>query len=144
MIDQIEDVIARKLADRHHYPFAQNIYHDIFKTFSHFPLKLEDVGVKGPGKTITFLALVVHSCLNNRIKNFNDLYEKCLQELKIIAQDLFPQDITVEVFLGCILYYYHPVDIRSVICEIEAKDRFTTRQEYEFDLKKKTILINAF
>lgn len=144
MIDQIEGVIARKLADRHHYPFAQNIYHDIFKTFSHFPLNLRDVGVKGPGKTITFLALVVNLCITNKLKNFNELYDKVLQDLKKTAQDLFPQDITVEVFLGCILYFYHPVDIRSVICEIDTKDRFTTRQQYEFDLKKKTILINAF
>jgi len=59
MLDKIEYHIARNLADRHNYPFAQNIYISIFKSFSHFPIKLKDIGIYNEGNTITFMALVV-------------------------------------------------------------------------------------
>ena len=141
MLDRIEYRIANKLAEHHNYPYAQNIYINIFSRFSHFPLKLHDIGIKGEGNTITFMALVVLSCFDHKTKTFPDLYSAVLQKLKKQAASFFPQDIVVETFLGCILYYYHPANIKNILSTIEVSSIFNPKELYEYELKKKTILL---
>ena len=141
MLDKIEYGIARKLSERHHYPYGQEIYMGIFRNFSHFPLKMEDLGIKGEGTTITFLALVILRCFSYPSNNLFELYKSILDELNQSAAPHFPQDITVETFLGCILYFYHPVEIKNILNSIEIEGIFDEKQIYEFELKKQTILM---
>ena len=75
MIDKIEKQIAYRLALQHNYPYAQEIYLNIFKKFSHFPLNLSDINIKDEGDTITFLALVVYKCFKLKHMPFLDLYK---------------------------------------------------------------------
>jgi len=142
MLDKIEYHIARNLADRHNYPFAQNIYISIFKSFSHFPIKLKDIGIYNEGNTITFMALVVLKCLGREKNGFLDLYNDILQQLKLNVEQYFPQDIDVETFLGCALYYYHPVNIKNDLSSVDMLEKiFDEKQMYEYEMKKKTILM---
>lgn len=141
MLDKVEYRISKELAEHHFYPFAEHNYLNIFNAFSYFPIDFKDIGIKEEGKTVTFLALVVYFCFRYRKNNFNETYQSVLSELKEIAQQYFPQDIVVETFLGCILYYFHPSDLKSKLSSIEAIKFFNNEQLYEFDLKKKTILI---
>ena len=142
MLDQIENQIARNLADRHLYPYAQNIYLDIFKAFSHFPLKLKDVDLDGEGHTITFLALVVKTCFDKKVSSFLHLYQEVLEKLMPLSQKMV-QDVVVETYLGCMLYYYHPVHLRSQLGKNSAAGFFSEKERYEYELKRKTILIFA-
>jgi len=141
MLDQIEYKIAKKLSEFHHYPFAQNNYINIFKAFSHFPLKLSDVGVNSEGKTITFMSLVVLRCFEKDKQDFPSFFQNLLKLMKQQAAPFFPQDITVETYLGCVLFYYHPSQIRNALSIKNMKTDFNDKQLYEFDFKKKTILI---
>jgi len=141
MLDQIEYRIAQKLAEYHLYPYAKDIYLNIFKKFSHFPLNMRDIGMRGEGKTITFLALVVSKCLAQKHPNFSDLYTAVLKELSEKAAKFFPQDISVETFIGCVLFYYHPSQVKNTLSTIEVSKYLNKDQLYEFELKKKTILI---
>jgi hypothetical protein len=143
MLDQIEERIARGLSEQHFYPYAQNIYLDIFKAFSFFPLKLNDVGIEGEGQTITFLALVILKCREKRVTDFYELFHMVRDELNKDIAKYYPLEITVETFLGTVLYYYHPVDIRNVLLTLETDEIFNDKQRYEYDLKKKTLLIFA-
>ena len=142
MLDQIEHQIANRLAQKHNYPYAQNIYINIFRSFSHFPIMMADIGMNGPGDTITYLALVVYKCFEeNEISSIN-LYQKILKQLKPLVTHLFPQDCTVETFLGTILFFFHPSGIKNQLGKKEIQELFDDKQLYEFHLKKKTILIN--
>lgn len=140
MLDQIEKHIARELADYHHYPFAQNIYLDIFRSFSHFPLKLEDIKLDAVGDTITYLALVVKKCFGRKVSSFLHLYQEILEEMLPLSE-LTIQDIVVETYLGCILYYYHPIRVRNVLGEFNTAKFFNEKEKHEYKLKRQTILI---
>jgi hypothetical protein len=141
MLDKLEYRIAKELADHHFYPFAEHNYLNIFNAFSYFPINFKDIGINEEGKTVTYLALVVYNCFKNRKNNFNETYQAVLVELKKIAQPHFPQDIVVETFLGCFLYYFHPSDLKSKLSAINTTSIFNKDQQYEFDIKKKTILL---
>lgn len=143
MLDQIERDIAKKLSDKHLYPYALDIYINIFRHFSHYPLNIKDMGIKGPGKTIAFLALAVNYCFNFNISNFDQLFSKVHAELDLIATPYFPQNITVETYLGCLLYAHHPIELKNRLSEVEVNNIFNEKQLYEFNLKKKTLLIFA-
>jgi len=142
MLDKIEAKIANQLAQKHNYPFAQNIYLDIFRSFSHFPITMSDIGLVGAGKTITYLALVVLKCYEIKEHTLPELFQKILMELKPLVESHFPQDCTVETLLGAALYFSHPSNIRSDLGDKDVKIMFTEEQLYEFELKKKTININ--
>ena len=143
MLDKLEYRISKELADHHFYPFAEHNYLNMFNAFSYFPIDFKDIGIKEDGKTVTFLALVVYYCIKNRKNNFNETYQFVLKELREIAQPYFPQDIVVETFLGCILYFYHPSDLKNILSSINTAKIFDKNQTYEYNLKKKTILIYA-
>ena len=143
MLDQIEESIARELADHYLYPFARNIYQDIFRSFSHFPLNLKDIDMNGPGTTITYLALVVKMCLQNKNNDFNELFENVQNLLYSKVKPLLIQEPKVETFLGCILYAYHPSQIKNAFSSIRVENIFTEKEIYEYHLKRKTILIYA-
>jgi len=143
MLDQSEKHIAHLLAEHHHYPYGNEVYLNIFRHFSHFPLKLKYITTDLQGETITYLALVVYECLNHRATNFLDLYETVLQKFKRIASDHLPQDITVETFLGCILFYYHSTNIRTALMTMDVNPILPPEDIYEYELKKRTILIHV-
>ncbi len=141
MLDKIDYKIAKELSEYHMYPYSQDIYLNIFKHFSHFPLKLRDIGIEGEGTTITFMALVILRCLNNHGNDLPEQYEKILREFKLSVAPYFPQNISVEIFLGCLLFYYHPVDVKNTLSTVEADKIFDKNEQYEYELKKKTILM---
>ena len=141
MLDKLEYKIAKDLADHHFYPFAEHNYLNCFNAFSYFPINFKDIGINGEGKTVTYLALVVYFCFNNRKNSLEETYQVVLEKLKNLAQPFIPQDIVVETFLGCILYYFHPSDLKSKLASIDISKIFDTKQKKEYDLKKKTILI---
>ncbi len=141
MLDQIEHHIANRLSQKHNYPFAQNIYIDIFRSFSHFPIPMAEVGIKGPGETITYLALVVQKCFDLDGSSLIELYEKALAELRPRVEYLFPQDCSVETLLGSALYLCHPSSIKNDLSHRDIPGLFSEKQLYEFELKKKTIAI---
>ncbi len=141
MLDKLEYRIAKELADHHFYPFAEHNYLNIFNAFSYFPLKFEDLRIREEGKTVTFLALVVYYCFKKKKNSFEETYKYLLKEFKKIAQPFLPQDIVVETFLGCMLFYYHPSVLRNKLDSNNATKLFNKNQIYEYDLKKKTILI---
>ena len=142
MIDQADYRVAKRLAERHFYPFAENIYIDIFKAFSHFPLSLKKLGINGEGETITLMALSAQTCFETDKGDFESLFEDVLKRLKILIGDRHPQDITVDVLLGCVLYFYHPSEIRGRLSSFKADKYLTDKQQYEFELKKKTFHIH--
>ncbi len=143
MLDKIEYRVAAKLAEYHLYPYGREIYIHIFRKFSHFPLRLEDLGIKGDGLTITFMAYVTLFCFDKNKENFLPFYKRIVSELEPVIHSIFPYNISVETFLGCVLYYYHPVDIKNVLSSIEVNAIFDEKEQYEFQLKKKTLLIHA-
>jgi hypothetical protein len=143
MLDKIESHIAAKLADHHLYPYGREIYINIFRKFSHFPLKLKDLGIAGDGKTITFMAYVILFCFDSDKENFLLFYRNILSKLEPHIQTLFPYNIAVETFLGCVLYYYHPVDVKGVLTSFQPESLFNEKQQYEYELKKNTLLIHA-
>jgi len=141
MIDVLDNEIAQQLAEKHNYPYAKNIYVDIFKKFSHFPIKLRELDIEEKGTTISFIALVIRTCFSQRkIKDIN-LYETILKQLKESVQPIFPQDITVETYLGIILYLHNPINIKNELTRVDANALFDSKQKYEYELKKKTILL---
>ena len=142
MIDQADYRVAKRLAERHFYPYAENIYSNIFKAFSHFPLSIKKIALDLPGDTITLLALSVHFCFDSRSKEFDALFKEILEKLKPLVSNIHPQDITVDVLLGCFLYYYHPSEIRNQLSSYPSEQRLTQKQQYEFELKKKTFYIH--
>jgi hypothetical protein len=141
MLDKIEYTIAENLAEHHLYPYGKEIYVNIFRNFSHFPLHLNDLGIKGEGTTITYLALVVRHCLGKQKSEFISFYKNVLHELKESAVVKLKYNLAVETFLGCILYYYHPVDVKNILSSIETQDIFSSKERYEFQIKKKTVLL---
>ena len=141
MLDQIEYRIAKRLSEHHLYPYGQDIYISIFRKFSHFPVNLEDLCINGEGKTITFLALVVETCMSNKKEEFIKFYNKILGILKEKSATCIQRSITVETLLGCILYYYHPVSIKNILSSLNVDELFNEKEKYEYELKKKTILI---
>ena len=142
MLDQIESNIAYRLSQKHNYPFSQNIYQNIFRSFSHFPLQLSEIGLPGPGKTITYMALVVYKCFEIDGITLINLYQNVLKELQPLVQPYYPQDCTVETFLGASLFYCHPSSVKNDLCNRENTYLFNDKQLYEFQLKKKTISLN--
>ena len=143
MLDKLEYPISKELADHHFYPFAEHNYLNIFNAFSFFPVNFKDIGIEEEGNTVTFLALVVYYCFRNRQDSFTETYEYVLKELKNVAQPYVLQDIVVETFLGCVLYYYHFSDLKNILSSINTSKLFNKKQIYEFEMKKKTILIFA-
>ena len=143
MLDQIEIQIAKQLADHHNYPYGQEIYTSIFKAFSYFPLKLTDINLTGPGETITFLSLIVKDCFETKTVDIFSQYDFLLRKYAKTVAPLYPQDIAVETFLGCALYYYHPIQLRTTFTYLDTTVIFDKRQQYEYELKRKTILIYA-
>ncbi|MFC2088897.1 hypothetical protein ACFLSX_04785 [Calditrichota bacterium] len=143
MLDKIEFRIAKDLADRHFYPFAQNNYISIFRSFSHFPLNLKDVGITADGTTITYIALVVFRCKEQKKNEFSDFFNSILTKMKNEDAKDINRDITVETFLGCLLYYYHPAQLRNKLSSINIKNFMDEKHIYEYNLKKKTILLYA-
>jgi hypothetical protein len=141
MLNKLEYRIAKELADHHFYPFAEHNYLNIFNAFSYFPISFNDIGIKEEGKTVTFLALAVYYCFKNRQKNFDETYKFLLKDLRIKIQAYLPQDIVVETFLGCVLYYYHPSDLRNTLSSINTSKIFDKNQIHEYEIKMKTILI---
>ena len=141
MLDKLEHKIAKDLADHHFYPFAEHNYLNCFNAFSYFPVNFKDIGINEEGKTVTYLALVVYFCFRNRKSSFEETFQVVLEKLKNLAQPFISQDIMVETFLGCILYYYHPSDLRNKISSINTSKIFNKEQKNEYELKKKTILI---
>ncbi len=141
MLDKIEYRIANRLAERHFYPYGQDNYINIFRKFSHFPLKLEDINLKGEGTTITFIALVIHICFDQKYNEFIDFHKSVQNVLNSQAAKFCTQDITVETLLGCILYYYHPAQIRNRLSTINLTNYFDESHMYEFNFKKETILM---
>lgn len=143
MLDQIESDIAQKLAERHLYPYASNIYINIFRAFSHFPLSLDDLEINDSGKTITYLALVIKTCQENHSTSFMELFDNILLLMTEKAKPFLIQNLKVETFLGCILYYYHPSQIKSALQSIGVKKIFNQEEMYEYSFKKKTVLMYA-
>ncbi len=141
MLDQIESDIALKLADRHLYPYASNIYTNIFQAFSHFPLRLDDMEIKNSGQTITYLALVVKTCQENHNTSFMELFDNILILMTEKAKPFLIQNLKVETFLGCILYFYHPSQIKSALQSIGVNKIFDDQEMYEYNLKKETVLM---
>jgi hypothetical protein len=141
MLDIIEYTIAEDLAEHHHYPYGKEIYVNIFRNFSHFPLNMKDLGILGRGTTITYMALVVRHCFGREKIDFFDFYKNILQELKESLVAKFKYNLAVETFLGCTLYYYHPVDIKNFLSSIQVVDIFSSKERYEFEIKKKTVLL---
>jgi hypothetical protein len=143
MLDLIEYRIAANLSERHLYPYSRDIYINIFRHFSHFPIRLADLGVRGDGQTITFLAYVVMICLERKPKQFLSSYQDLVNDLQLKVKPFFPFPIAVETFLGCMLYFHHPVDIRNALSSFDTATLFNAKEKYEYDLKKNTILIHA-
>ena len=143
MLDKIENTIAENLAERHLYPYGREIYVNIFKHFSHFPLNLKDLELKGEGTTITYMALVIRHCFDKEKIEFITFYKKILQDLKDSSVAKFRYNLAVETFLGCVLYYYHPVNIKNLLSSFQVGDIFNSKERYEFEIKKKTILLYA-
>ena len=141
MLDKIEYKIADTLAQHHFYPYGKEIYVNIFRNFSHFPLNLKDLGIEGKGTTITYMALVVRHCIGKEKIEFLTFYKKILQELKKSSVASLRYNLAVETFLGCILFYYHPVDVKNILSSIEVQDIFNSKERYEFQIKKKTVLL---
>lgn len=141
MLDKIEYRIARNLAENHHYPYAREIYINIFKNFSHFPLVLQDLGIQDQGTTITYMALVIWRCFDHGKTDFSSFYKKILQELKESPVAKMRYNLAVETYLGCVLYYYHPVNIKSILSTMEVDDIFNDKERYEYEIKKKTVLL---
>jgi hypothetical protein len=143
VLDLIEYRIAARLSEIHFYPFARDIYINIFRHFSHFPINLTDLSIKGDGKTITFMAYVTLVCMETPKEEFKEFYKKILEKIQVRVQPYFPYNIKVETFLGCLIYYYHPVEIRNTLASIHVGEWFDENEQYEFDLKKKTLLIDV-
>jgi hypothetical protein len=141
MLDKIEYKIAEKLAEHHHYPYGKEIYVNIFRNFSHFPLNLKDLELDGDGNTITYIALVVQHCFRKEQIEFLSFYKNILQELRESPVAKLRYNRPVETFLGCILYYYHPVDIKNVLSSIAFQNIFRSKERYEFEIKKKTVML---
>jgi hypothetical protein len=141
MLDKIEYKIARNLAENHHYPYAREIYINIFKNFSHFPLVLQDLGIQDQGTTITYMALVIWRCFDHGKTDFSKFYKKILQELKESPVAKMRYNLAVETYLGCVLYYYHPVNIKNILSTMEVDDIFNDKERYEYEIKKKTVLL---
>jgi len=142
MLDQAENHIAHLLAEHHHYPYGHDIFIKIFRDFSHFPLSLKVIDTDLPGESVTYLAIVVYECINHNATNFLDLFEKVLQKFNNVAAKYLPQDITVETFLGCLMYYYHPTNIRSALLTMDVNLILKPEYIYEYEFKKRTILIH--
>ena len=87
MLDLIEYQIAERLSEHHLYPYGRDIYIKIFRHFSQFPLRLEDLAIKGEGQTITFLAYVVMVCLDGPHDKLLVLYQRALDiiQQKVVA-----------------------------------------------------------
>jgi hypothetical protein len=144
MLDIIEYRIAARLSEHYLYPYAREIYINIFRNFSHFPIRLKDLGINDQGTTITFLAYVVMVCLDQRRDEFLPFYKNILKKLKSQVKPYFPYNIKVETILGCILYYYHPAEIKSALASVDLDGLFNAKEKYEYELKKNTILIHVF
>ena len=142
MLDVSESRIARMLAEHHYYPYGADVYLNIFRHFSHFPLELACIDTDLEGETVTYLALVVYECLNRNPINFIDLYESVLKKFKKLAEPHLPQDVTVETFLGCILYYYHATNVRSALMTMDVNLILKPEYLYEYEMKKRTVLIH--
>ena len=141
MLDQIEYRIANNLAEHHFYPYGQEIYINIFKKFSHFPFRLKDLDMKGEGKTITYMAFVILHCFEHEKTDFLEFYKKILNELKNSPVAKLRHNLAVETYLSCLLYYYHPIDIKNILSSIQVDDIFNDKERYEYEIKKKTILL---
>jgi len=141
MLDKLECSIAKKLAEHHHYPYGQEIYINIFKNFSHFPLNLQDLEMKDTGNTITFMALVILTCFQQKKSDFLSLYKHVLHALKESAVAKLRYNLSVETYLGCVLYYYHPVNVKNILTAVEVDDIFNEKEKYEYEIKKKTVLL---
>ncbi len=141
MLDKIEYRIANRLAGRHFYPYGQDNYINIFRKFSHFPLKLSDINLRGEGSTITFIALVIHKCFDQKHEEFIDFYNGVQNVMNEQVAKYCTQDITVETLLGCIIYYYHPAQTRNRLSTINLTIYFDESHMYEFNLKKENILM---
>ena len=141
MLDKIEYRIARNLAENHHYPYGREIYINIFKNFSHFPLKLQDLGIQDQGTTIIYMALVIWRCFDHGKTEFSSFYKKILQELKESPVAKMRNNLAVETYLGCVLYYYHPVNIKNILSTTSVNDIFNDKERYEYEIKKKTVLL---
>ena len=135
--------VCSTLSEHHHYPYGREIYVNIFRYFSHFPLRLEDLNIHGDGETITLMAYVSLYCLERRKENFIPFYKKILTDLHPKITPFFPFNISVETFLGCILFFYHPVEIKNTLNSFETDPLFNDKEKYEFELKKRTVLIHA-
>lgn len=140
MLDTADHQVAKKLADRHLYPFALNTYINIFRHFSHFPIPQTKSGAGLSGKTVTVIALAAHSCFNHRGKDFPKLFEAVRQELEPAAAPYFPQDIGIDTLLGCLLYYYHPSEVSGAVQSVHKKISLHEKQLYELNFKKHTFL----
>ena len=143
MLDKIEYRIAAQLADHHLYPYGRDIYINIFRHFSHFPIRMKDLDIGGEGETITFLAYVVLFSLQHKNDGLLPFYKQVLEEIRVKVASFFPFNITVETLLGCILFQCHPVEIRSVFSSLDVDPFFNDREKYEYELKRNTILIHA-
>jgi len=141
MLDTIEYSIAKKLAEHHLYPYGREIYVNIFKKFSHFPLNLKDLGIEDQGMTITFMSLVILHCFDHKKTDFPVFYKKILQELEDSPVAKMRYNLGVETYLGCVLYYYHPVDIKNILSAVQVDDIFNDKERYEYEIKKKTVLL---
>jgi hypothetical protein len=71
------------------------------------------------------------------------MYITILEQLKETVQPIFPQDITVETYLGVVLYLHNPINIRNELTRVDTNILFDSKQKYEYELKKKTILLYA-
>ena len=141
MIDQMDKTVARQLAERHLYPYSQNIYQSIFKYFSHFPVDLQDINIKGQGVSITVMAWSILSALQMRFRPFEILNTEIYAHIRSNIPAYFPQDPIIDVFFGSILFQYHPAQVKNALSLINAENRFDSRQLYEYELKKRTLFI---
>ena len=88
-----------------------------------------------------FLALVVLTCFQQKKSDFLDLYKNVLHTLKESAVVRLRYNLSVETYLGCVLYYYHPVNIKNILTAVEVDDIFNEKEKYEYEIKKKTVLL---
>jgi hypothetical protein len=142
MIDQADQEIARQLAEHHMYPYAKDIYQAIFKSFSHFPISKKDIDLRIAGETITVMAWAALLSFQTDHTDFEDLHRRINAAIKEKIPPYFPQDPMIDILFGCLLYQYHPSQVRNALSILNIHEILDSQQRYEFELKKRTLYIH--
>jgi len=66
-----------------------------------------------------------------------------LEKIQEKVAACFPFNTSVEILLGCILYQYHPIQLKTIFYSFNVDQLFNAKEKYEYELKKNTILIHT-